>query len=145
MDKPVSNKKKIGGVIVFVIAFAVSYFAVGHFVNGGNSDYAQLVKTSEEMNKSFPTQVDADTRLDSTTVQETPLTLNYHYTAVNIEKSTMTVKPEDVIKQLKEVTQQNLDTAPEMAEFRSKDVSLKYSYSDKNGVFLFDYTIRPTK
>lgn len=128
----------------FVMALAISFTAVS-CMTGGSNDYEALIKTSEEMNKSFPMQVDNDTRLDSTNVQKEPLTLNYYYTIVTIEKEALTGNLQEVVAQLKKGTQENLDKAPEMAEFREKNISLKYCYYDKKGAFVVDYTIKPTK
>ncbi|WP_116789641.1 hypothetical protein [Flavobacterium psychrotrophum] len=97
------------------------------------------------MNKSFPMKVDNDTRLDSTNVQKEPLTLNYYYTIVTLEKEAFTENLNDVVAQLKKGTQENLDKSPQMAEFREKNISLKYCYYDKKGAFVVDYTIKPTK
>lgn len=97
------------------------------------------------MNKTFPTKVDNDTRLDSTNVQKEPLTLNYYYTIVTLEKQAITGDLKDIVEQLKVGTQKNLDEAPEMAEFRNKNIALKYCYYDKNGMHVVDYTIKPTK
>lgn len=133
-----------GGITGFVMALAISLTAASCGI-GGTNDYEALVKTSEEMNKSFPMKVDNDTSLDSTNVQKDPLTLNYYYTIVTLEKQAITGDLKDIVEQLKVGTQKNLDEAPEMAEFRTKNISLKYCYYDKNGVFLVDYTIKPTK
>jgi len=144
MDKGTTKSKKIFAVMTFIVSFVASYFAVQYFTNG-NRDYSRLLETSEEMNKSFPTKVDNDTRLDSTNVKEQPLTLNYYYTIVTVDKDSLAVDLHDVVKQMRKVTQGNLDNSPQMADFRKADVSLKYIYYDKKGAFLVDYDIKPTK
>jgi hypothetical protein len=144
MEQEKRKKITAGGIAGFAIAFIVSFFVVSYFTRGGD-DYSTLLKTSEEMNKSFPMTVDNDTRLDSTNVQKEPLTLNYYYTIVTVEKEAIAANLREVVAQLKKGTQDNLDKAPEMKEFREKNISLKYSYYDKKGVFVVDYTIKPTK
>jgi len=141
----VKRKKVINGNFTGIIIALILSFIAGSCGIGGSNDYEALVKTSDEMNKSYPAKVDDDTRLDSTNVQKEPLTLNYYYTIVTVEKESLTVNLQDVVAQIKKGAQENLDKAPEMAEFRNKNIALKYNYSDKNGVFLTDFTINPTK
>lgn len=145
MEKEGRKKVTTAGIIGFVIAFIISFVVVSYLTKGSDDNYEALLKMSETLNKSYPAQIDNDTRLDSTGVQKEPLTLSYYYTVVTVDKNALTVNMQDVVKELKKGTQQNLDTAPEMAEFRDRNVSLKYCYYDKKGAFLVDYTIKPSK
>ena len=72
-------------IVVFIVSFAVAYFAVDYFFSRNEATPNEmLVTVSKEMNKTMPKMMDAETRLDSTSVENS--TLNYHYTLVNVVK-----------------------------------------------------------
>jgi dihydroneopterin aldolase len=119
---------------------------VAFAVTGCSKDakvYNEVVKASEEMNKKCPMVIDADTRLDNTAATDNPITLTYNYTAVTVEKKDVDPEVTNIKAAMIKSTQNNIDTSPAMKFYRDNHVNLKYSYKDKNGKFLFDYTITP--
>lgn len=139
-----SEKKNIKKYISFGIAFIVT-FTIGIMCTGNNNTLTQqVIKTSEEVNKKCPMTIDAYTTLDNTTVTENPLTLVYLYTA-NVNKDSLTINLDEVKGKIMKTTQNGANTSPEMAFIRDNSVLLKYHYKDKNGKYLFDFTITPEK
>lgn len=127
--------------IAFILTIAVSVMCTG----GNNALKLEIIKTtSEEINKKCPMVVDAYTQLDNTTVTENPLTLVYLYT-VSANKDSLNLDIDEAKKNLIKTTQNLADTSPEMAYMRDNAILLKYHYKDKNGKYLFDFTITPKK
>jgi len=107
--------------------------------------YTQLQDISAQMDKMCPMTIDGGTRLDSTAAKQEPLTLVYYYTATTANKNALPDNVEQVKKDLKKQAQDNLDRSADMEAFRKMNVALTYDYRDKNGKYLFNYTIAPTK
>ncbi|RWW92336.1 hypothetical protein [Flavobacterium cerinum] len=137
------KKKNIIRYISFAIAFTMT-IAVSVMCKGNNAVASEVIKTSEEINKKCPITIDAYTILDNTTVTENPLTLVYLYT-VRVNKDSLTVNLDESKKNIMKTTQNAADTDPQMAYIRDNSVLLKYHYKDKNGKYLFDFTITPKK
>lgn len=130
-------------IVIFVISFAVAYFAVDFFFSKNDSTpNAMLVNVSKEMNKTMPKMLDAETRLDSTSVDNE--TLNYHYTLVNVSKESAKNFTE-VKERMKVEAQENLDTNAAMKDYRENDISLHYIFTDKEQNLVFDYTVKHDK
>lgn len=130
-------------IVIFVISFAVAYFAVDFFFSKNDSTAnAMLVTVSNEMNKTMPKMLDAETRLDSTSVDNE--TLNYHYTLVNVSKESAKNFTE-VKERMKVEAQENLDTNAAMKDYRENDISLHYIFTDKEKNPVFNYTVKHDK
>lgn len=138
-----SKKKNIVRYLSFVIAFTMT-IAVSVMCKGNDVVVAEVKKTSEEINKKCPMPIDDYTRLDNTKVTENPLTLAYIYT-VSVNKDSLTINLDEAKKNLMKTTQNLADTDPQMTYIRDNSVLLRYHYKDKNGKYLFDFTITPKK
>jgi len=136
----VKPKKKWQTMIGLAIGIGV---VTGIQVSKGSNPYNKLIHTSKEINEKGAVTIDQDTRLDSTSVIEDPLTLVYYYTAVTVDKDSQSIDVKNAKKILGKQTRENLDTNPEMNDFRNNNISLKYAYRDKKGKYLFDFTIKP--
>lgn len=114
---------------------------------GCNKYYPELEQISEDMNKQCPMQIDADTRIDSTSVSDTPLKINYYYTVVGFDKEQdqLPAPLEDIKKDLQAACAVNLDTVEKMKSFRKNHVTLHYHYKDNKGRNLFDFTVKSEK
>ena len=86
--------------------------------------------------------IDDETRLDN--VKASGDTLQYHYTLVNVVQGDST-DIEGAKKFLIEKSQTNLNSNPEMKDFKENNISLKYNYRDKNGKDLLHFQISPDK
>lgn len=139
-----SSKKIVLQIVLFLVFFAMAFFATQYILSDktekGNS---LLIRASKELNAQLPEMLDSDTRLDSTSVENE--TLKYHYTLVNFPKDNIEVDFDAVKSKMIKKTQDNLDTNPEMKEYRDNNFSLHYIYVDKNKNPVFDYTIKHQK
>ncbi len=100
----------------------------------------QLLKVSETINTNCPMMVDSDTRLDNTMTLPEKI-LNYNYTLVNY-----TIEELDSDALNKELTPSivnNVKTNPDMENFRKNEVTLKYNYKDKDGIFITSIVVEP--
>ncbi|MDR2126829.1 MAG: zinc ribbon domain-containing protein [Prevotellaceae bacterium] len=139
----ISGKKKLfeknkKGNLLFVIAFFTASLIVKLcFFNSPAID-KELLRMSNEMNKLCPIMVDRDTRLDNTTAKPNGV-FQYNYTLVNDDKDNV-----DTLA-LKNIAEPNiansLKSSPDMQYQRDHNVTLNYSYRDKNGNHLFMISI----
>ncbi len=137
------KKKIVTQVILFMVVFAIAFFGTKYVVSSFNSDNSELQKAVADMNKDCPKVIDNETRLDSVNTFDN--TFQYNYSLVNFSKGDPKLDIENVKKAIRSSAQENFDVNPAMKSFRDKDVSLKYSYKDKTGKDLFDFTIKTNK
>lgn len=143
MEKKGKNKLIVQGII-FAISFALAFFGASYFLSKiKNTPNTMLVDASKEMNQSMPKMVDSETRLDSTSVENS--TLNYHYTLINIVKDSSDMDFDLVKSTMIKKAQENLDTNSAMKEYRENDISLHYIFKDKEKNQVFDYTVKHQK
>lgn len=136
-----ASKSRLSAVLIFAVTFAIAFFGTKYLFSG-NSDDAKLKEIAAQINKSCPVVVDSETRLDNTEAFD-GAKIQYNYTLLNVTKGDSTVNISDTKKFIEGQSQQNLDTNPQMHAFREMDITMKYHYKDKNGQFLFDFTIKP--
>ncbi len=136
------RKKIVLQVVIFVVAFAIAFFGTKYVMSSMKSGDSELQKAVIEINKDCPKVIDAETRLDSANTFDN--TFQYNYTLVNFSKDDPKLDIETVKKGIQSSAQENYNVNQAMKNFREKDVSLKYSYKDKTGKELFDFTIKPT-
>lgn len=131
-------------IVIFIISFAVAYFAVDYFLSRNDATPNEmLVDVSKEMNKTMPKMIDAETRLDSTSAENT--TLNYYYTLINVVKDSTEIDLAKVKETMKSRAQTNIDTNEAMKDYRENDISLHYIFTDKEKNPVFDYTVKYDK
>ena len=132
------NKGKKFGVIIGLIAFAITFAGVKYLLK---KDIAsELKKGAIELNKISPQQIDNYTRLDSaSSIGKTNFI--YHYTLLQVQKSeihkdTLRKYAEpDILKGVKE--------EPSLKIFRENNIIMDYNYYDKNGDFVLKISITP--
>jgi len=143
MEK-VAKKKIVLQSLIFAITFIIAFFGAKYlFSKNENTPNAMLVEASQEMNKTMPKMIDAETRLDSTSVERE--TLNYHYTLINMLKDSSKMDFEAVKSTMLKKAQENIDTNPAMKDYRENNISLHYIFKDKEKNKLFDYTVKKQK
>ena len=136
------NKRiSTGQIVAFGITFVLTFLVVSYLLSENEPPVNEtLVNISKEMNRSMPKMLDAETRLDSTSVGNSKL--NYHYTLINFPKDSMEIDFEAVKLEMMEKAQSNLDTNPVMKEYRKNNIALQYIFRDKNKNQVFDYTVK---
>ena len=138
------NKKSILSLVITVIVLvggsSLVMIGMGACSNQNNTFDRQLMRTASELNSNCPIMVDSETRLDNA-VALPGMTFQYNYTLINFSKEQMDV--DHVKAAMYPSLLNNVKSNDGLKSFRDNTVTLKYSYSDKNGVFLFLLVVRP--
>jgi hypothetical protein len=101
-----------------------------------------LVKAANDMNKTCPTMVDRETRLDNTVVLPGKI-FQYNYTFIHGTKDSL-----DFVRlqnEMEPAVLNGVKTSPDLKVYRNHNVTMAYNYVDKNGMFLFKILITPEK
>jgi len=139
--EPVKGKAKkpnLVSVIAFVVTFMVTFFATQYFLSP--SVDSQLEKVAEDMNKTLPIKIDEYMTLDRVSALKNK-TIQYEYSLKDLTKAE--VKLDTVKKYIFPPILENIKTNPTMEVMRKGKVTFRYSYKDKNGVFVTDYVVTP--
>lgn len=128
-------KPALGVVLGLIIAYTVQYF----LFKSPPIDKI-MMETASELNKSCPIMVDAETRLDNALAMPQN-TFQYNYTLVNWVKDSIDLPALE--EYIKPNIVNNAKTNPQMKVMRDNNVILNYYYKDKDGVFLFNITVKP--
>lgn len=114
------------------------------FVSCKKDDFSkELQEAAANSNKLGPQMMSDGIRLDSVSASKDKV-FKYNYTLTEDEKTN--VSPELLEGFKKEAREEALNvikTSEEMKTFRDNDVTLKYSYVDKNGQPLTEFEIKP--
>jgi hypothetical protein len=138
------NSTTVLRIFVSIIFFAVAYFIAGYFLSKDAATLnAMLVKHSSQENQNLPKMLDAETRLDSISVENS--TLKYHHTLIHTVKDSSGLDFVLIKAGMVKIAQENLDTNPVLKEYRDQNVSLQYIFRDKKKEGIFDYTVRHKK
>src|SRR5688572_30235149 len=113
--KSTNQSKKIIGIIVGVIVFGLSFFAVQQlFFKPATFDKA-MMEAASELNKTCPIMIDQETRLDNAVALPNNI-FQYNYTLVNLDKSDVNL---DTVKKYVEPGLINgVKTNPDLKSYR---------------------------
>ncbi|MDJ1499458.1 hypothetical protein [Xanthocytophaga agilis] len=117
----------------------VGVFVVQYFFRAPGLD-KQLLNAASEINKTCPVMIDQETRLDNT-FSTSKSDFRYNYTLVNRSKEEIDVAALE--NYIKPPLIKNIRTNPEMSLFRNNEITLTYTYKDKNGTFVLSLPIKP--
>lgn len=132
------KKGKVVGILVGMIAFALSYYGVQQLFK---KDLAsELKNAASTLNKQVPIQVDQYTRLDSA-ASKGKTNFMYYYTLLELEKSEVNL--DTVNKYLKPSIIENVKNNPDLKAFREKGIIMDYNYYDKNGSSVLEISVTP--
>jgi hypothetical protein len=127
-----------GAAIVVGLIAGILLFQ--HFVSRKTSFYDVLAKTAEELNKTCPTMVDADTRLDSAIALPGNM-LQYNYTFISLLKDSLDA--ELLSYSLKPAMINNARKNPDLELFRKNNVTFLYNFKDKEGNHVMKVKVSP--
>jgi hypothetical protein len=132
-------KKKllIFGAILFCAMIFIAVQVL--FFKTASPDRAVL-KFSKELNKTCPTMVDAETRLDKVDALADN-SLRFNYTLINRDKDSLAIS--NLKKFMEPVILNKIKTSPALSRYLNKNLTWIYSYNDKNGDFIFKITYTP--
>lgn len=143
---PIPRKKNklvpIIGIALGIIVFTGIIYTVRHFNFKTLLIDKQMMMAAEEINKSCPIMVDAETRLDNAVALPGNI-FQYNYTLVNYGIEGL--DPVELKKFMEPVITNNVSTNPQMQYQRDKKTTVNYYYKDKDGVFLFEISVGPDK
>ena len=133
------KKRKIIGIIIGIIAFAISYFGVQQLFFKHNLE-SELINVAKELNKQTPVQVDQYSRLDSVSaIGKT--NFRYHYTLFNLNKTDVNL--DTVNKYIRTGLIENVKNNPSLKIYRDNKITLDYKYYDKKGEFVTEISVTP--
>lgn len=135
-----TSKQKTLTIVIGIIAFGVSYFAVQQLFFKTPSVDKIMMEVASEINKSCPIMVDQETRLDNS-VALPENTFQYNYTLINLNKSE--IDTQTLREHLEPGINNNIRTSPDMEFYRNNKVNMVYNYRDKKGVFVLKITSSP--
>jgi len=133
-----SKKGKAIGIIVGMIAFALSYYGVQQLFKKDLE--SELKSAALELNKQTPMQVDQFSRLDSASTKG-KTNFIYHYTLIDLEKSEVNL--DTVNKYIRPNLIENIKSSPELKVYRDNNITMDYKYYDKSGVFVTKISVTP--
>lgn len=101
----------------------------------------ELKEAAVNMNKLTPQILNDGIRLDSVSAEPNKV-FKYNYTLIQDVKENVTEEEINTFKkEAKEGAVNAIKTSADMKEFRDNDVTLKYSYYDKNGKPTADFSV----
>jgi hypothetical protein len=135
------------GVIALLAVGYAGYFAVENFLGDKIRTYISnpvndkvLKVTADQVNKSCPVMIDNEIRLDSAEVLPNKV-FKYNYTLVNREKAGLNI--DDIKQRMSPAIVDQVKASPQTKLFRDYNVTINYTYKDKDGVFLFTILVTP--
>ena len=143
-NKPISisknkiDNKKIIGIVVGAVTFFIAFYFTQELFSPSMDK--QLVEMANELNKNCPIMIDQYTRLDNANAFPNK-TFQYNYTLVETEKADFNL--DTVRKYVEPNIINNVKSNPDMKDLRDNNVTLNYSYRDKNGEFIWKLEITP--
>ena len=133
----VKKKLLIFGAILFC---AMIFIAVQVLFFKTASPDKTVLKFSKELNKTCPTMVDAETRLDKVDALADN-SLRFNYTLIYRDKDSLAIS--NLKKFMEPVILNKIKTSPALSRYLNKNLTWIYSYNDKNGDFIFKITYTP--
>ena len=122
---------------LFLLTVLLGVFTLSSCADKSSSVDKYLEETAKTINASCPMMLDREIRMDSVT---TPVqrSFKYNYTLVNLDRDSVDV---EVLKtSLDPVIASEIRDNMGLKYLRDNDVTVTYSYNDKNRKHLFDLT-----
>jgi hypothetical protein len=126
----------LGGILLFCIILVSAKI----FLFKSSSPDRDVLKFVKEMNKTCPSMVDVETRLDkvSSTADNS---LQFDYTLIYRHKDSVAIG--NLKQYMEPVILNKIKTSPSLSRYLNKDLTWIYSYNDRNGDFIFKITYTP--
>ncbi|MEO8001765.1 MAG: hypothetical protein ABI644_07805 [Arenimonas sp.] len=132
-------KKTLGSMGIALVTFLTIAMSGCSYKDFSEARFqAQLVQAASETNKTLPMMIDKETRLDST-IAGPGKQWTYFYTLVNYEAGDTT--NEQINEILGDKIRNSFCSMKEMKLFIEHEVTMKYKYSAKDGVYLGEVVV----
>ena len=135
-------KKFYLAIIITTIFINQNIFADKKFTKEEFQSATFLSKVASKMNVNMPQFVDENTRIDN--IQGFKKLLRFNYTLVHFKKSTSKNIQIELDKNLKPLVKNSVCSTPRYSIFPQNGVYLTYVYSDMNGMYIGEFTIKPS-
>jgi hypothetical protein len=126
----------IGGILLCCIILVSAKV----FLFKTSSPDKDVLKFVKEMNKTCPTMVDAETRLDKISALADN-SLQFDYTLIYRYRDSVAIG--NLKQYMEPVILNKIKTSPALSRYLSKNLTWIYSYNDRNGDFIFKITYTP--
>jgi hypothetical protein len=132
------NKKLMitGGILLCCIILVSAKV----FLFSTSSPDKDVLKFVKEMNKTCPSMVDAETRLDKVSALAEN-SLQFDYTLIYRYRDSVAIG--NLKQYMEPVILNKIKTSPALSRYLSKNLTWIYSYNDRNGDFIFKITYTP--
>jgi hypothetical protein len=97
-------------------------------------------KFAKNMNKTCPSMVDIETRLDKV-IAFADNNLQFNYTLIHMIKDSLPISK--LKNYMEPMILNKIKTSPTLSKFLNKNLTWIYSYNDKKGDFIFKITYSP--
>ena len=135
-----SKKRNIIISIIGLITFGFLFFIIQYFSSEKPTFDKVMIEYANEINKTCPSKVDEDIRLDNTMAMPNNK-FKYNYTLINLEKQNI---DSNEIKDLLEPTLiNNIKSSPDFKIFRDNKTTLTFNFKDKNGQYVLEINVTP--
>lgn len=132
-------------ILGFVILTCVSFFIKSYFFDTRAKNEKEAIQSKlDSLNKMLPMLIDNSVRADTVFMLEDG-GFKYCYTLIDVDNKTPQIYIDALKYRLKTKNQENFNTNDGMKPFRDIEAKINNYYKDKNGYYLFDFTIRSTK
>lgn len=138
-----TNKKKaLYGAIGTVSALAASALVSHYFSKRSDPGSDKMLsEMANEINKTTPMMVDAETQL--TSVVGINKTIAYHYKLVNLSGSEDPTLTDKILGLKPGMIQRNCTTPDVRKDVLDKGITMSYRYYDRNSTHLVDVEVKP--
>ena len=134
------NKKNIIGIIAGTAVAAIVGILIQNYFSEPVSFDQAMMQAASELNKSCPMMVDSETQLDNANALPDNK-FQYNYTLVNYSIEELDL--EQVKASIEPGIITNVRTNPDLKAYRDNNVTMVYSYKDKNQEHLFKIEVTP--
>jgi hypothetical protein len=127
-------------IIGCILLLCIILVSAKIFLFKDSSPDRDVLKFVKEMNKTCPTMVDVETRLDKVTALAEN-SLQFDYTLIYRHKDSVAIG--NLRQYMEPVILDKIKTSPTLSRYLNKDLTWIYSYNDRNGDFIFKITYTP--
>jgi hypothetical protein len=127
-------------ITLIVIAIGVIAGVVIQRIYFNPSTEDQLEKAANIINKKCPVMIDRETRLESA-VTLPGKGFQYNFTLMNMVVDSVNIATFN--EEMTRLLLHSVKTTPQLKAYREREVTISYSYSDRNGKFISTIVITP--
>lgn len=140
MDDILKKKRTTRITIIVGIALLLVFLVLQILFNKPSTDYDDMTKAANEINKKCPIMVDSITRFDNSAAL-TNNVFQFNFTVTNADK--LNYDTNALQSAVRPLTLNALKTDPKYKLYRKNNTTLSLVYHDKNGSYLCSILMNP--